>query len=234
VALSGFPYERENVRSKFANLVDQTAWSSHGADHRLLCIHHCLEGATVGPGDFTFTTASDVIRGRDIPSHFSAVLSGHIHRHQVLTTDLDRRPLAAPVFYPGSIERTSFAEIGEPKGFMMLRLGPESKSVSWTFHELPARPMERHELDANLMDGEMLERSILGIVAGAPHDAVISIRVGGTLSDAHWRVMSSAYLRSRVPETVNVDVTPVSGFVRQPSAATRSTTPPLQGALFAD
>ena len=228
LTLSGFPYEREDVRAKFTGLVDGTKWRDHDADHRLLCIHHCVEGATVGPGDFTFTSASDVIRGRDISPHFAAILSGHIHRHQVLSAGL-----SAPVLYPGSIERTSFAEIGEPKGFMTLRLGPQG-AVSWEFHALPARPMERHELDANRMDGAALERSILDIVTRAPSDAVISIRVGGELTDAHWRVMSSVNLRTRVPPSMNVDVTPANGFVRRSPVVSKRVADALQHALFAD
>jgi exonuclease SbcD len=231
VALSGFPYERDDVRTKFTTLVEHTHWRDHVADHRLLCIHHCVEGATVGPGDFTFTTASDVIRGTHIPGHFSAVLSGHIHRRQILTMDLDRRSLAAPVVYPGSIERTSFAEIGEPKGFMTVQLGPDARQLTWNFHDLPARPMERHELDASRLDGETLERAILGIVGHAPPDAVISIRVAGELTDAHWRVMSSASLRTKVPQTMNVDVVPANGFVPR-SATAETRTRSLQHTLF--
>jgi exonuclease SbcD len=234
VALSGLPYERDDVRSTFTDLVEQTRWREHSDAQRLLCIHHCVEGATVGPGDFTFTTASDVIRGRDIPSSFSAVLSGHIHRHQVLMRDLDRRPLGAPVLYPGSIERTSFAEMGEIKGFMMLELDPGSGALSWSFRELPARPMERHELDGNRLNAASLETSILGIVSAAPEDAVISIRISGNLTDAHWRVMSAAYLRSIIPATMNVDVTPANGFGRQPRTQPKEPAPSLQHALFGD
>ena len=105
------------------------------------------EAATVGPVDFMFTTAEDVIRVHDVPSEFAAVLTGHIHRHQVLTTDLRHRPIATPVLYPGSIERTSVAEIGEQKGFMVVDVeqsGRESR-VRWQFRRLPARPMIRHE-----------------------------------------------------------------------------------------
>lgn len=234
LALSGFPYERDDVRSKFSALVDQTSWRGHDADRRLLCIHHCVEGATVGPGDFTFTTASDVIRGRDLPPHFAAVLSGHIHRHQVLTSDLDRRPMPAPVLYPGSIERTSFAEIGEPKGFMTLRLGPEKGAMSWRFHELPARPMERHELDGGRLGAADLERCILDIIGRAPNDAVISIRVSGALTDAHWSVISSAHLRGRIPTTMNVDVAPANGFVRRQAITSGRVTDSGQHVLFAD
>ena len=204
IALAGFPYERRDVRSRFTELLDQTDWRHHDAEHRVLCMHHCVEGATVGPADFTFTNASDVIRTRDVPAAFDAVLTGHIHRHQVLTRDLARRPLAVPVLYPGSVERTSIAEIGEPKGFMTVRL--DARGASWDFRSLPARPMLRYELLAG--DARALGRAIADVVANAPSDAVVSIRVSGELSHAHWRILSSARLRMIVPETMNVDVTP--------------------------
>src|SRR5438067_2086727 len=76
--------------------------------------------ATVGPADFMFTTASDVVRPREVPREFAVVVTGHIHRHQVLTVGRDGGALHTPVLYPGSIERTSLAEIDEPKGFMMV------------------------------------------------------------------------------------------------------------------
>ena len=155
IAFAGFPYEREDVRSRFPELLRDTKWEAHGASSHVLCMHHCAEGATVGPADFTFTTASDVIRLRDVPSAFSAVLSGHIHRHQVLTSDLSGRRLGTPVLYPGSIERTSFAEIGEEKGFMIVSL--RDNEPTWEFRRLPTGPMLRRELDATTMDAEISE-----------------------------------------------------------------------------
>lgn len=208
IALSGFPYERHGVRTRFAGLLEQTAWRRERATHRLLCIHHCVEGATVGPGDFTFTTAADVIRARDVPRDFAAVLSGHIHRHQVLSSDLSGRALETPVLYPGSIERTSFAEIGEPKGCMVVRLGIRAGEprASWEFRRLPARPMIRRELSADDMPAAALDSAIRDLIADAPADAVLSIRILGALSDAQWRVVSAARLREIVPETMNIEI----------------------------
>ena len=59
---------------------------------------------------------------------FLAVLSGHIHRFQVLTKDLWGRPIKIPILYPGSIERTSFAEKDEPKGYLKVEL---KKARAW-------------------------------------------------------------------------------------------------------
>jgi len=219
IALSGFPYERHDVRSRFAELLEQTDWRRHRAAHRLLCIHHCVEGATVGPGDFTFTTGDDVVRAADVPADFAAVLSGHIHRHQVLTTDLNGRSLRAPVLYPGSIERTSFAEIEEPKGFMLVRLaeGQTESKPHWEFRRLPARPMIRRDVAIEDSSTKSLESAFRSIVAGAPSDAVLSIRVLGALTDAQWRTFSPARLRDFVPETMNLEIRPANGFVGRPS-----------------
>jgi DNA repair exonuclease SbcCD nuclease subunit len=210
IALSGFPYERRNVRARFRELLEQTRWSEHAADIRLLCLHHCVEGATVGPADYTFTTAGDVIRTRDVPPAFAAVLSGHIHRHQVLTTDLRGRALATPVMYPGSIERTAFAEIGETKGFMMLDVGLDAgmPRVRWEFRELPARPMLRRELDAGVISSGGFSAAVEAIMAAAPDDAVLSIRVSGALSEEHWRAVSAARLRALQP-AMTVEIVPV-------------------------
>lgn len=210
IALTGFPYERRAVRTQFAELLARCEWRRECAALRLLCIHHCVEGATVGPADFTFTTAADVIRTAHIPSDFSAVLSGHIHRHQVLTKDLRGRPLLTPVLYPGSIERTSLAEIGEPKGFMILHLnqGGDGGRVHWEFRRLPARPMVQEQLIAANLNARQLESAVRAIVAAAPHDAVLTIRIIGELTDAHWCSVSASQLRAFVPDTMNVEVRP--------------------------
>jgi exonuclease SbcD len=228
IALSGFPYERRDVRTRFAELLEQTEWRRERAAHRLLCMHHCVEGATVGPGNFTFTTASDVIRARDVPPGFAAVLSGHIHRHQVLITDLESRPFRAPVLYPGSVERTSFAEMDEQKGFMMVWLGDSRgecrSSPRWEFRRLPARPMMRRALAADGLSAASLDSAVRAIVRAAPSDAVLSIRVSGPLTDAHWRVLSPARLRAFVPETMNLEISPAEGFNRRVSDGDKGVT----------
>lgn len=208
IALAGFPSERHDVRTKFIELVKSTGSTAVSADAHLLCLHQCVEGATVGPGDFTFSTAADVIRGRDVPSGFSAVLAGHIHRHQVLTQDLRGRAIAAPVLYPGSIERTSFAEAKEEKGYLHVELACDGSAVStaWRFHVLPARPLVRHDLHLGTIPDEMLEPTIRSLVADAPEDAVLTIRVTGQITERASRLLSASYLRETAPATMNVEV----------------------------
>ena len=205
LALSGFPYERANVRARFPELLARTGWRAVPASVRLLCVHHCIEGATVGPGDYTFTTAPDVIRGRDLPGDFAAVLSGHIHRRQALVAHLSGRPLAAPVLYPGSIERTSTAEIGESKGYLLVEAAP-GRPVRWEHRDLPARPMVAERLVAGDAGGVELDAALRALVAAAPADAVLRVRVEGATSAAQLRVLSSAHVRSYAPATMNVEV----------------------------
>ena len=131
VAIAGFPCERNGIEGKFGTVLEQTGWRTVPAAVRLLCFHQTVEGATVGPADFVFRRHPDVIPGRAIPSGFTAVLAGHIHRHQVLSG----RGFAAPVFYPGSTERTSGAERGEAKGYVTMELSAE-RVEAWTFHEM--------------------------------------------------------------------------------------------------
>lgn len=224
VTLSGFPYERRNVRARFNELLEATEWRTEHAALRLLCIHHCVEGATVGPQNFTFTTAGDVIAARDLPPDFSAVLSGHIHRHQVLTCDLERRPLCTPVLYPGSVERTAFAEANETKGFMMVRLHASESppTLHWEFRPLPARPMLREDVCVSGMDARSLETTLRTIIAAAPRDAVLTVRVSGVLTDEHWQTLSAARIRALVPATMNVEIMPADGTRRRRVVSTRT------------
>ena len=208
VAVAGLPSERDDVRARFTDLLAATEHAKVDADVRVLCLHQCVEGATVGPADYMFTTAADVIRCSDIPRGFAAVLSGHIHRHQVLTTDRRGGSLPAPVMYPGSIERTSIVEAEEDKGFMVVELTLEGPSVNtaWRFEQLPARPLVRHDLALEGLDAEQVESAIRTLVANAPVDAVVSVRVSGAMTDAVSRVLSARFLRELTPPTMNLEL----------------------------
>lgn len=115
LGFTGFPYASE-VRSRFPALLAEARAGAPAADVQVLCLHHCIEGATCGPGNFTFRSGPDVIPRAELPRDVAAVLSGHIHRHQVLCADG-----LPPVIYAGSTERTSRAETGEVKGVVLLR-----------------------------------------------------------------------------------------------------------------
>jgi DNA repair exonuclease SbcCD nuclease subunit len=209
VALAGFPCERSVIRAAFRELLERTGWQETPADVKLLCFHQCFEGATVGPQNYTFRSAEDVIRAADLPAGFAAVFAGHIHRHQVLTTDLRGRPLPAPVIYPGSIERTAIAEMGEEKGYVVLELalgGAGGVLKSWTFHQLPARPMVIEEIRVHGADGPAVRRLLGEIIGRAAPDAVLQIRVHGVPLPDGLAALRAASVRALAPATMNVEV----------------------------
>ena len=119
---AGLVVQQHHERFDGSGYPDRLRGDEIPAEARLLCLHQCVEGATVGPQGYVFRKGDDVIRGQELPGTFAVVLAGHVHRHQILTRDLRGRDLPAPVLYAGSTERTSFAERGETKGFLRLEV----------------------------------------------------------------------------------------------------------------
>ncbi|MGE5360362.1 MAG: metallophosphoesterase family protein [Bacteroidales bacterium] len=185
VAFTGFPY-MPAIRDRFNDAFAAATRDVHAADLQVLCIHQVVEGATCGPGAFAFRFGPDVIRATDLPRGLAVTLSGHIHRHQVLTP-VNR----CPVIYAGSIERTSFAEEGETKGYVMLELA-RSGLERVEFNELPARPMvTRHLSLAGAGHSDAMAR-VAAALDSTPEDAVVRLRVTGSIPPT----LTAAVLRS--------------------------------------
>ncbi len=212
ICMSGFPYVRRGLRSDFRRIVEKTGWRDEPADMRILCIHHIVEGARVGPADYQFLGGKDVIAARDLPADFAGIFSGHIHRYQILSTDRTGRRLNAPVFYPGSTERTSFAEEQETKGYLLLSIRPTADGVgtieNCEFAELPARPMVTIRLEnGNPGRGALLE-SLRRRIAEIPADSVV--RVCSDLDDTRFarQPLTTGLIRSIAPDTMTVEYRP--------------------------
>ncbi len=206
LALVGFPYIREGIRKKFPAVMEETGYRRERADAFILCMHHCLEGATVGTGgdkSYTFRYQDDVVRTADIPGDFAAVLSGHIHRFQVLKKDLQGCPIPVPVFYPGSVERTSFAEKNERKVFLMLEIetcGDRRGTLKrCTSHELRTRPMIQVQLHTEGMNASQLRARLNAALQELPPDAVVKINILGHVQADALKVLSAASLRALAP-----------------------------------
>jgi exonuclease SbcD len=210
-AFAGFPYAR-GVRRAFPALLAATGHRSVEADARVLCFHQCVEGATCGPPPgHTFRDADDVVRCRDLPADVAVVLSGHIHRHQVLRRDVSGRPLPAPVVYAGSVERTSFAERDEPKGFVIATIGPGGaggRLLGGAFRRLPARPMRVHQVTGRVAIAEELR----GVLAALPPRALLQVRVPAALAAAE--MPCAAGLRALCPPDVHAEVVVLDGRAR--------------------
>ena len=225
LALSGFPFAPD-VRTSFPALLAATGHADAVADVRLLCFHQAVEGAKVGPVGFTFRNGADVVRGRDVPAGFAAVLSGHIHRAQVLTHDLAARPLASPVLFAGSTDRTSFAERNEPKGTLLLELERDGRggTATWEFRELPVRPMVDLELDPD-DDGASFEARLRAALSRLDPASLVRLRLSREPSPAVAELLGAKALRRAAPPTMTVSVAWRDAFernVRDDPAADRS------------
>lgn len=208
LGLAGFPSVRNKIRPTFETLVRQTGWQDTHAQGYVLLMHQAVDGAVVGPSDYMFKYDKDVVRASDIPAGFTAVLSGHIHRFQVLTKDLRGGALATPIFYPGSIERTSFAEKDERKGYLVLELDVEdgmTRIRDWSFNELPTRPMVRVDLDPRRMHADF-RVALKTVLDKLPRDGIISLRFHGPLRQEALECLRASSLRSIAPPTMNISV----------------------------
>jgi DNA repair exonuclease SbcCD nuclease subunit len=211
LALSGFPFARK-IRHAFAGLLEATKHNQTEASAHLLCLHQTVEGAQVGAPTFTFRQGSDVVRGGDIPGRFAGVVSGHIHRAQVLTHDLKGQPLPAPVVYPGSVERTSFAERYERKSYMIVSVAlsgsDRGRLVDVAAHPLPTRPMVAVRIVAGIPDREDLKGQVHQCLAGLDPNSVVRLRLEGPHALEALSVLSAPVLRELAPPTMNVSLTP--------------------------
>lgn len=209
VSIAGFPFTRRVDADAFAERVAATGWCERPADIHLLCMHQAVEGATVGAHEFTFRAGPDVVPGHAIPRGLAAVLSGHIHRSQVLTHGLAGRPFAAPVVYAGSVERTAFTERDETKGCLLLhfRAGSDGGRLhDWTFRPVAARPMCLVELDVAGTDPERLARSLRRRLRALDPNAVVCVKPKGEAPFPLERVLAAKTVRALAPPSMNVSV----------------------------
>ena len=216
VAIGGFPSVRRDVRDGFRKVVAATGLDDTTADTRLLCMHQTVEGASVGPRGYTFRDGHDVIRQRDLPTSCDAVLAGHIHRHQIIEVARDGSR-SMPVVYPGSTERTSFAEAAETKGYCRLEFERSTEGV-WRlartgFVALPARPMVTVEVPTEMTPAGVT-RLLNGVVRDVPPDAIVRFVTSGEVSPALRREFSAARLSRSLPTTLNIHFG--SGFFDRP------------------
>ncbi len=129
----------EAARRVWKGWIQNRAEDLKDADLRVLFGHFEFQGVRyagttppeVVPHDFTFT--------RDmLPPSVDLAVFGHIHMHQ---------SLFGKVVYTGAPERIDWGERLDPKGFVALR-----SDGSWSFVELPTRPMEKIDVTVGIGD----------------------------------------------------------------------------------
>jgi len=208
VLLAGFPFIRENIRQQFINVVEETKWQDFSADIRLLCFHQNVDGASVGPVNFTFRKRPDTIDIDQIPGKFDAVLTGHIHRHQIIQKNLAGNSIPVPVIYPGSTERTSFAEMDEDKGFIVLNFdqngGTGSQLLKTDFHKLKSRPMLQFSIDIGTWNSERFTDWLKKLIQSIPVDSLVRLQITGAVDRSVQNVLRIRNLRALCHPEMNI------------------------------
>lgn len=226
----GFPFERHHIRRLFPQIVEPLiSGGCESFDARLLCMHQTVETAQVGAADFTFRNGPDVIPRTEIgrlshASHlagFDVVLSGHIHRRQVIdpyprriTTTGKPGPdweslQPGAVVYPGAIERTSFDERYEEKGVVLLEIEVDdfdrAPHIRQRFVALPSRPMVVVELSRERISRGFTQ-AVRERLAGIDSESIVKIRIPGDLDSDSLRGVSERVVRAIAPATMNVSL----------------------------
>jgi hypothetical protein len=137
--------------------------------------------------------------------------------------------MPTPVLYPGSVERTAFAEKDEEKGFLLLTLRPSGDGGELTSHEffsLPARAMMVRDLHppdgpGGEWSSAELEEELRSVVARIGEDAVLRIRVFGEVPAKARRKLEVAYLRRLSPPDMNLEVLVVDERARRTPGSRR-------------
>ena len=209
VTWGGFPNIRHEVQKGFPSQLAEVGYERESAALKILCMHQSIEDAVVGVQNYTFRRGPDVVGREQFPEYLDLVLSGHIHRQQIL-----RSRGGIPLIYSGSIERTSFAERLETKGFFILNLSNDD--ISWEFRPLPARSMHEWTLPSNVLDKQNLIREIHNYAETIPSDAIFRVRSG---VDKQLEILKIADLRNELPDSMNVELLPPAGKTSYPWSA---------------
>ena len=177
VGIAGFPYIREDSNRTFLNALWETEYEDLRSDFNILLTHQAFDQAIVGPGGFIFRPGrSDTVTRSTVPADFEYVAAGHIHRYQILHHP--QKPQLRFV-YPGSIQKMSFAEMCEDKGFV------EGEAIhdriETCFIPLPSYDMEMVEIDAAGLSVEECEDASKSQFWRFSEDVVICFKlIGGT------------------------------------------------------
>jgi len=133
LTIIGFPYS--DNPAILLQKISKYAKKNPSKNIIILC-HQLFDGASFGPHNHIFTNRSDTLQTHNLSKNIKVVISGHIHRAQKLQNN--------KVFYPGSIERTSFMEVVETKGYLKIEI--EDDFLAIDFCEIPSIPMEVKEI----------------------------------------------------------------------------------------
>ena len=128
----------------------------------------------------------------------------------MLLRNLKGELLEVPIFFAGSIERTSFTEMHEPKGFMTIRIHLKQRGsvpdITWAFHELPVRPMVHLKIPLYDLNDHSLRAWLENKLARLPTNSVVKLLVDGKADAIQTRLLNAQDLRALAPRNMILQV----------------------------
>jgi exonuclease SbcD len=198
VGFAGFPFIRNDSRRTFPRALEETEYAALRSDFNILVTHQAFDQATVGPGSFTFQAGRpDTVSRHTLPLDFDYVAAGHVHLHQVLSHPLKPQ---MRIVYPGAIQRMSFAEMHEEKGFVAGE-AVEGR-IGITFVPLPACSMETVEVRAAGLTASECERAISSQGWRFCEELVIRFNLTGGEKASDYPDVDFDALRARMPKVL--------------------------------
>ncbi len=166
---------RDLIEQLYVDFIETAVQELDPALPTVLAGHFSVQGSEIAGSERTSLIAHEprFTPGQLSPPPIDYVALGHIHRFQDRRTD----PEAPPVVYCSSIERISFKEADDPKGFVLVTIEAEDgrKQTSYEFVETPARRFLALGVDAREAD-DPTERILQEIARHDVEDAIVRVR----------------------------------------------------------
>jgi len=187
VKITGIPYIRRNARTRFLKQINSINQNDmNESNYSILLAHQIIEGARLE--NYTFLKGPNVIKFNVLDKKYNYIALGHVHRFQWMyqginkiisinnqftafqsvnnrtwNFDQDQQLQLGPiVVYAGSLERVSFAEMNEPKGFILGELSSIKGNVEGKFRFINHYGIEMRNFswDPNILKQEKFEELI--------------------------------------------------------------------------
>lgn len=211
---------REFIEERYVNYVENALQSIKAREEieagrlgpahpTVLAAHVTVQGARLSGSERTSLVAHEpkFTTGQLARPPIDYVALGHIHQHQ------NRNEGDPPVIYSGSIERVSFKEWDERKGFVLVDIDAdgEKKETRWHFVETPSRPFVAVDVDAR--EAEAPTEAILAALAERDvADAIVRVRYHideAQVSDVDVRRIRDALSEAHVIASIERTVDPI-------------------------
>ncbi|MFQ5568503.1 MAG: exonuclease subunit SbcD [Rhodothermales bacterium] len=166
---------REIIEHLYVTFIQNAVEEFDPALPTVLAGHFSVQGSEISGSERTSLIAHEpkFTPGQLSPPPIDYVALGHIHRFQDRRTD----PEAPPVVYCSSLERITFKESGDRKGFVLVTIEAHQgrKETTYEFVDTPARRFLTIQVDAR--DAVDPTETILRAIAGEEvEDAIVRVR----------------------------------------------------------